>query len=534
MSGPWEDFAADDPGPWTEFAAEGAPTPAAKVIPPEGAARREPRRKRNIYGEVAGAMANFNRGLGIGDEIVAGAKTVGGLLSGQLGEGGLLGSFNANMASQRSLEDDYAADRPNVAGMLRNTGVAGTALIPAGGSAGLLASSPRWLNIGRGAVTGAGTAAAYSAVDRGTPAERLRNASRATTDPTVLALGAAGGALAPAASRMRPPKRQPAPTLEELSTAKNAAYQAVDAAGVRYAPTAVDGLVADITQDVQSVNINAARHPRAASMLSDIQAMKGQSPTLTELDQLRQVIRRDVASAPDAAEAFFGKRMIRKLDGFIDGAGPAQVVSGSATDAAGMLRSARDLNTRVRKIESITEGVDRAKMRAGSTGSGGNVDNATRQEMRRIFEKTPNLTETEGAMLERIIVGTRGQNALRQVGKLSPQGNGLMTALSIGGAAANPLLAVPTAAGALSKVAADRMTQRGVEDLIDEIARGGSPAANEALRDLAARNPQIDALLEAASARMSRVGGAAAAPVEIEVNQSTHPEYLAWRRQQGR
>ena len=33
-------------------------------------------RKRNWQGEVTGFMANVNRGLGIGDEVVAGAKTL--------------------------------------------------------------------------------------------------------------------------------------------------------------------------------------------------------------------------------------------------------------------------------------------------------------------------------------------------------------------------------------------------------------------------------------------------------------------------
>lgn len=518
MSGPWEEFsetvpaageAAAGPAPWEEFAPAEAQAPAATPK----------KRRRNLYGEVAGAMANFNRGLGIGDEFVASARTVGGLLSGDM-EGGLLGSFRSNMAEQRQLEDEYAADRPMAAGLLKGTGMAGTALVPAGGSAGLLASSPRWLNIGRGALSGAVSAAGYSAVDRGTVEERIGAASDSATNPLVLALGGASGALAPSAAGAGK-SRAPAPSLEELQLAKNAAYQAVDNAGVRYAPTAMDGLVAGITDDVASKNLSATRHPKAASMLQDIQAMKGQSPSLTELDQLRQVIRRDVASATDPAEAFFGQRMIRKLDEFIDGAGPAQVIAGDAEDAAGMIRNARDLNTRVRKIEAVTEGVERAKLRAGSTGSGGNVDNATRQEMRRILEKTPNLTDDEAVMLERIVVGSKTQNALRQVGKLSPQGNGLMQAMHMGALLpSGGLSAVVAGAGAGSKVAADAMTQRNVQALVEEIARGGSPAAKQALQVAAEADPALARVLQEVSARLSRAGGVAAArepAVSVEV-----------------
>jgi hypothetical protein len=113
---------------------------------------------------------------------------------------------------------------------------------------------------------------------------------------------------------------------DQLKAAKDAAYQATDDVGVRYTPQALDDLVTGIKDEVTAAKINPMRHPRAASMLSDIEAMSGTSPTLTQLDQLRQVIRRDVASAPDEAEAFFGKKMIRNIDEFIDSAGQIRSV----------------------------------------------------------------------------------------------------------------------------------------------------------------------------------------------------------------
>lgn len=167
----------------------------------------EPKRKRNVYGEVAGAMANFNRGLGIGDEIAAAGNTAVGLLKGDIQPGGLLTGFRQNMADQRTLEDQYAADRPNTAGLLRGTGMAATAAVPAGGSVGLLAQSPRALNMARGATAAATQAAAYELADRGSLAERVGSASAAATNPATLALGAAAGALGPAARRAKAPTR---------------------------------------------------------------------------------------------------------------------------------------------------------------------------------------------------------------------------------------------------------------------------------------------------------------------------------------
>lgn len=287
-------------------------------------------------------------------------------------------------------------------------------------------------------------------------------------------MGARAGPLK--AGPPRPPAAKPAPRMRasDLPAAKQAAYKSVENAGVTYRPEAIDDLIRGVTDEAQAASISPLRHPKASSMLQEIQGLRGKSPTLTELDQLRQVIRRDVASANDPAEAFFGRKMIQGLDEFISAAGPDQVTAGDAVRGAATIKQARDLNTRVRKVEAVEDAVESARLRAGSTGSGGNVDNATRQNLRRVLENERNFTPDERAALEEIVVGGQGQNLLRLVGKLSPGGNGLMTALNIGGAAANPLLAIPGVAGIVSKMTADAMTARKVQRLIDMIAAGGA------------------------------------------------------------
>jgi len=193
--------------------------------------------------------------------------------------------------------------------------------------------------------------------------------------------------------------------------------------------------------------------------------------------------------------------MIAGLDNFIDNAGAGQVISGNAADAAGTIRTARDLNTRVRKIETVNDAVEGARLRAGSTGSGGNVDNATRQNLRRVLEDTPNFSPQEKAALESIVLGGKGQNLLRLVGKLSPSGNGLMAAGNLGAAAAaGPLGAVPGMAGIVSKLAADGMTRAKVAQLVEMIASGGAPAVTT---QVASRLPP------AAAAKLARAAGVA-------------------------
>lgn len=165
--------------------------------------------KRNLFGEVTGAMANVNRGLGIGDELQAAGATAEGFITGRhrfgLDKPGnpiannlgvIKDAFNAELGGQRKQEDTYAADRPRTAALARGTGMAATAAVPAGNSANLFAQGSRVANMARGAVTAGGQAALYAAADRGTARERLGTASKAATDPVTLGLGAAGGALA--------------------------------------------------------------------------------------------------------------------------------------------------------------------------------------------------------------------------------------------------------------------------------------------------------------------------------------------------
>jgi hypothetical protein len=95
--------------------------------------------------------------------------------------------------------------------------MASSALIPAGQTAGALANASRAGNMVRGATTAGLTAAGYAAADRGTVQERVKAASEAATNPVVLGLGAAAGALAPAAKRIKPAKAERATDAQILA-----------------------------------------------------------------------------------------------------------------------------------------------------------------------------------------------------------------------------------------------------------------------------------------------------------------------------
>jgi hypothetical protein len=435
---------------------------------------------KGALGEIGGFAANINRGLLIGDELSAGLGTVGNVLTGNIRPDagsanplslarGVANDFGNQLAIQRGIEDNFDSRRPWAGAVGQTTGMVPTLFVPGG--------APAQATTRTGAIVNAsGNAALYAGVaglaDRGTWEERNKQGAinAAVTAPLA-------GGLTAALTRSGAPKLPRSPGVDELAARKGRAYEAADQAGVRYSPQGYDDMVTGMERDLTSVRLNPLRHPKAASMLDELRDLRGSSPTLTEVDQLRQVIRRDVANSTDDAEAFMGKRMIRELDGFISNAGGAQVAQGSGANGAALIGAARDANTRYVKTRDITDAMEAARLRAGSTGSGGNIDNAIRQNMKRELEGGANWTPAEKNALESIVLGTPGQNALRQVGKLSPQGNGLMAAGNLASAASfGPLGALPGGAGLVSKYFADRATQQNVTKLLDLIAAGGAGA----------------------------------------------------------
>lgn len=158
---------------------------------------------------VGGLMANVNRGLGVGDELAAGANTVVNAtkdaLAGRQGPG-WAGRFQGELAKQRGLEDAFMNAHRVTADLARGAGMAGQAVAPIGVAAPALRGGSLAGNIARGAVSAAIPGYASGFADRGSLQERI---SAGNTGALVGgALGAVGGAIA-----SRRPKA-PTPSLD--------------------------------------------------------------------------------------------------------------------------------------------------------------------------------------------------------------------------------------------------------------------------------------------------------------------------------
>lgn len=143
-----------------------------------------PQRK-SAVDNITGALANFNRGLGIGDELAGGAgglvNTARDIMRGQAGRNpqefmqNVGQNMQASMAQQRAIEDQYMASNPYAATAAKTAGQGMTMFVPGGQAI----QGGRLMNAARGAVTAAVPAAAFGLADRGTVNERIANAKTA-------------------------------------------------------------------------------------------------------------------------------------------------------------------------------------------------------------------------------------------------------------------------------------------------------------------------------------------------------------------
>jgi hypothetical protein len=297
--------------------------------------------------------------------------------------------------------------------------------------------------------------------------------------------GALTGALAGklAGDAIKPPAL-PVPSIADLEAVKNAAYQHADNLGVTYSPTGYDDLVNNLVTAAKADHINPDLHPGSAGVLQDmLNAPPGYSPTLTQLDQLRQVARRDAFSSQ--GDGHFGQQIIDGIDNFINKASNAQVATGSGPQAAQAITDARAANSAWRKTQTVQALIDNANLQAGAANSGGNINNALRQQFKTLLKQDSNgvsaaqksgFSPDEIHQIANLTLGGTKENVLRFFGNiLKPNA---ISAVPWGMAVTHmPALAALPAAGQIAKTMADTGTIGKANALAAMVARRNMPGA---------------------------------------------------------
>jgi hypothetical protein len=276
-------------------------------------------------------------------------------------------------------------------------------------------------------------------------------------------------------------KKPDIPSAQMLRERANAAFQKADDAGVILKPDGVQRLATDIKQSFAEFGYHPQLQPKLAVALSELDNIARGNVTLKGMDILRRIASTAKTDVDPSTRKLAGE-FVNKLDDFLDNVKLGEILTGDKSAALRALHEGRKLWGSVRKAEMIDGALAAAKMRTESTGSGGNIDNAIRQEFRKILnnsKKAKGLTADERTAMLEIVRGTSAGNLARLVGKLSPSGSGLMAALGIGATAANPVLAAAPIAGMIAKPIGDRATKVGADRLSEIVRAGGSRAATQ-------------------------------------------------------
>jgi hypothetical protein len=258
-------------------------------------------------------------------------------------------------------------------------------------------------------------------------------------------------------------------TLDELRQAKNAAYAAVDASGFRVPVRDVKAIADDMADQIRELG-----GPKAAKLLPESDVMQARLAALadqqdgvplSQLDKFRSDLW-DVLVKPGGANSVVGKAVRNKIDTLVNGL--------DAPD----IQHARELNTRVAKLQEVTNRLESADLAQASSGTGGNL-NAVRQKIRPLIDpksnqRIRNLTPNETAALKTFVKGSPTQNVARLLSAFDPT-HGRLGAMLQGGAAipshGMSLLTIPVG---MAATAVERsLGRKNLQNVLNVLADGG-------------------------------------------------------------
>jgi hypothetical protein len=285
------------------------------------------------------------------------------------------------------------------------------------------------------------------------------------------------------------------PTPDAIRAAKGAAYQEAESAGVVFTPNLFQRVRSEIEPKLAQMGYDPALQPNIAAVIRRIEDAGQASNTLPGAEIVRRVAGGAYAPGNKSSNDMM-RAIINAIDDAVANPRAGEVLMGNAAKGGAALTEARKNASIEFKLGDINKQLEKAQTQAGSTWSGGNIENATRQKLRAILDnpsRSRGFTPDERAALQQAVMGSgAGHNLARTVGKLSPQGSGLMTALGIGGAVTNPALVAAPIAGAAAKKVSERLTDANVRKLLDIVAAGGSRAATEAAPNAVQRLTQAE------------------------------------------
>lgn len=318
---------------------------------------------------------------------------------------------------------------------------------------------------------------AAGAKNDGTLAERGEAAGNAAMwgVPTGVVGGMVGQKILNAANKAKPTYGA-GQTTDDLRQAADAGYKAVDDSGVIFSKAVTERVAKGITDDATEFGYHPGLQPKIKALISEADRLTNDNVTIKGMDTFRKMVGNVLRDGDQSEKALAGKIMER-IDDAIMKPKAGDVITGDGAGASKALVAARDNWRTMRKSEAVENAIATAQQRAATAGSGGNIENSIRQELRKLITNKKSarmFSEAERADLEKLIAGSRGQNLLRRIGKLSPEGNGLMLMGHLfGGMATGGGTLGVGLAGFAAKRFAERGITRNAEAFQQKISGGG-------------------------------------------------------------
>jgi hypothetical protein len=412
--------------------------------------------------------------FGFGDEMVGG-------LSAALTDM----TYDEGLKAARGELDAARTTRP---GTTTTAEIAGALATPA---AGLKSTGKLGVDVLRGAASGAGLAGVY-----GFGAGEGGFENRADSAKNSAIVGALMGGLIPVAgagvqkflqgrsdNAAIKAAAKGAPTTDELRAAGNAAYKAVDDAGVQIKPEVFDSTRATILDDLRantgfdelpgpgSLTPNSAR---INEIMGQASAKMADEPTAAlpfkAVDQMRRQAGAAAGNVTNKTDQASGMTIIEGLDDMIAKLGPDDVVAGDVAALQSALPKARETWAKMSKSQKIDDAIERGGKYVSGASSGIRNQFSTILKSEKLSR---GFTEAEKKAMERVV----GGNALEQLLNLAGGGLGQMFTATSGGLAGGfPGLVLGTAAAAGTRKLAEKVTTGKAETVRALIANGGLQA----------------------------------------------------------
>jgi len=330
--------------------------------------------------------------------------------------------------------------------------------------------------------------------------------------------------------------RRPAtvPTIDDLYNAADQGYNNARGYGVEIDRQHVSRLADDILSDLDNDGFRNANAPKTFSALEELKNPTGANVRIDDIESVRKALRRAGKGMTAGEDREASRRSISAIDNYLSTLNPNEVVVNPhyASDVGREIGDARGNWAAASRAETIANREEAAVDRASSTGSGANINNATRQNLRWIIDPTHperrrGFTDDEVALMRRVVRGTFTGNITRAFGKFAPTGIvsstlGVDLGLAAGAVAGSQndpehaemwgMLGLPLF-GKINKVIGDRSTARGVRN-VEETVRSRSPLYQQTPQPARPTPPTAgDYAATAALARRPGEDGSEPAPV---------------------